>query len=138
MMAKLIEAEYGPPARHRRQRARDRIRKRRAAEHARQHANDGDADLHGREKAAGVALQLERHLRAGAAQIGGVLQPRLARRDDRHLGKREEAVDENEQKDDGELQPQHGFLPARGPLTRPSPHGERGSQRVTPAARQRE
>ena len=51
-----------------------------------------------------------------AAELGGVLQPRLARRDDRHLRQREEAVEQNEQQDDGELQPQHGVPPRAGRL----------------------
>ena len=47
--------------------------------------------------------------------LGGLLQPHAAGRDERHLGHREDRVQQDEQDDDRELQRQHRASWVRGP-----------------------
>src|SRR5215469_732442 len=69
--------------------------------------NQGDADLHGREKSRRIGFQLDRRLSAWVTGLGERYQARLARRDERDLGHRKDAVDEDQQEDDREVQGQH-------------------------------
>ena len=68
------------------------------AEVAGQHADHGDADLHGGQEALRLLRQLQR---LGRALGGGshLLQAALARGHDRHLGHGEEAVQQNKRED---------------------------------------
>src|SRR6185312_4830207 len=111
----------GGPAWERLEVLRQRVGERGAAEGAGDDADDGDADLHSGEKASGIALQLERHPGAVAPELGGMLEPRLARRHHGHLRHGEEAVQQDQQEYDGDLQPQHGEsarLASSGPTIR--------------------
>ncbi|KAG1444500.1 hypothetical protein G6F57_017801 [Rhizopus arrhizus] len=68
------------------------------AEVAGQHADHGDADLHGGQE----ALRLFRQLQCLGGPLGGgghLLQAALARGHDRHLGHGEEAVQQNKRED---------------------------------------
>ena len=94
----------------------DGIGKGRAAQCAGQDADHGDADLYGREEAAWIALQLERDLRTSAAELDAALQADAACGNDGHLGEGEEPVQQDEQKNYGELQPEHGGPDSGGSL----------------------
>ena len=71
-------------------------------------ADQRDADLHGRQEAAGIGGQLERASGAAAAALGHRLQPRLARRDDRQLAHRQHAVERDQREDEDEVEPGEG------------------------------
>ena len=73
-----------------------------------QHADQRDADLHRRQEAAGVGGELARDLRAAAAALLGRLQSRVARRDDGQFGHGENAVEEDEDRDDRHIGPGEG------------------------------
>ncbi len=74
----------------------ERLRERRLADDAVEHADRGDADLHRGEELGRVVVQVERHLRLPVARLDHDLQPRLARRRERHLGHGEHAVEQDE------------------------------------------
>ena len=61
-----------------------------AGKGAGEHRDQGDADLHGRQEAAGIGEQVERGLGAVPAGARQRPQPGAARRDDRQLGHREQ------------------------------------------------
>ena len=67
-------------------------RDRRASEGPGEGPDEGYRYLYGRKESRGILGRLERQAKALLALIGLVLEPRLARGDDRHLGEREEAV----------------------------------------------
>ena len=73
-------------------RSRHRLAQLRAGKSAGEDRDQGDAALHGRQEAARVGGEVERALGAAAAALGHRLQPRLARRDDRQLAHRQNAV----------------------------------------------
>jgi hypothetical protein len=54
-----------------------------------------------------VALQVEGDAGDASLRAGEVLQPRLARRDQRHLRHREDRVEQHEKAKDSDLQRQH-------------------------------
>ena len=83
----------------------DRLPQTRARIGARQNADQGDADLHGRQEAAGVGDELPRYLRAAAPALFRRLQPRVARRDDCELGHGEQAVEEDQHRDNRDVGP---------------------------------
>jgi hypothetical protein len=69
--------------------------------------DQGDTDLHGREQARGIRFQFERRLSAAVASLGERHQARLPRRDQRDLGHRKDAVHDDQQEDDREVQDEH-------------------------------
>src|SRR3546814_8322435 len=71
-------------------------------------ADQGDPDLHRRQKAPRIGSELPRDLRAPAATLFGRLQARVARRDDRQFGHGENAVEEDEDGDDHNVGPGKG------------------------------
>ena len=82
-----------------------------AAEGARDDADQGDADLHRREHAAGIARERQRQARAAAALARQPLQPGRPRRDHGDLGHGEEAVQQHQRQNDEDLEQGHGPLP---------------------------
>jgi hypothetical protein len=93
-----IEPQQHEALTHRRAEARPRIG-------AGEDADESDADLHGREKAAGIGCQVERGLRACLAGLDQRLQPRFPGRHDREFRHGEDAVQRDEQRDDGNVDP---------------------------------
>ncbi len=85
-----------------------------AAESAREDADQRDSDLHGRKKPAGIGDQPERHARAAVTPAGEIAEPRVARRHDRKLGHRQEAVHQDHQTDQNKLDVQHVREPCGG------------------------
>ncbi len=70
-----------------------------------QHADQRDSNLHRRQEAAGIGSELARDLRAAAAALLGRLKARVARRNDREFGHGENAVEEDEDRDDRDVGP---------------------------------
>src|ERR1019366_7180110 len=63
-------------------------------------AGQGDTHLGHGKQTARVGWQIERRLRAGIAFRGHLAEPRMAHREQRHLGARKEAVDDDQQYDE--------------------------------------
>ncbi len=82
----------------------DLIGKGRAAERAGCHANQGDAELHGRDEAAGFFSQVKSIFCAGLTFIGLLLQAHLVGEDDGHLRESKVAVNQHEQNEDGKFE----------------------------------
>ena len=89
---------------------------RRAGEGAGQHADQRDADLHGGEEFAGIGGQRQRAARAGDAFFDQRRQPRRPGRHDGQFRHREQAIDDDQDRDDPEFQIQHvaAFFSATG------------------------
>ena len=87
----------------------------RAAEHAGQHADEGDADLHRGEEALRVLGQGQRDGGAADALALEHGQSRPAEGDECQLAHREDAVDQDQQQDDDDFQAQiHSHLVSAG------------------------
>ena len=97
---------------HARERVVERLGEPGAAEGAGDDADQGDADLHRREHAAGVARERQRQAGAAAALARQRLQPGRSRRDHGDLGHGEEAVQQHQRQNDGDLEQGHGPLPS--------------------------
>ena len=76
------------------------LRQRRAAEGTGENADQGDADLHGGEEAAGIVGKPQRSRRAVAALLDELLQPGPPRGHECQFGHREEAVEQDQQDND--------------------------------------
>ncbi len=77
---------------------------RRTAECAGHDADQRNADLNGRQKAARLLGQFQSPLRAHVSVLRALLEQRLARRDHGHLAHGQHAVGENEQENDDDFQ----------------------------------
>jgi hypothetical protein len=82
-----------------------------AAEGAGEHADQRDADLHAGEEAALVLEQAQGGAGPGVPGVGHGGEPRPAGGDDRELGHGEEAVEDDQEGDGGELQGEHDVRP---------------------------
>ena len=69
--------------------------------------DQGDTDLDGREQPRGIRFQFERRLGAAITSLGERDQARLPRRDEPDLGHRKDAVYDDQQEDDREVQDEH-------------------------------
>ena len=97
---------------------REIIGQRRCAVCPRDHADRRDADLHGGQQLRWIVEQFQRHLRADIALVRHRLQARPAGRNDRHLGQRKNAVEQDKEKKDREfhrLRGQKGRVRVRAP-----------------------
>ncbi len=99
---------YGASAGIARKRLRQLCRQGRPAENAHQDADQGDADLDSRQKAIGGFGQLQRRLRTFVSFVGSLLQPGLPRGNDGCLRHGEQAVQDDQHKDDGEFDEDRG------------------------------
>jgi hypothetical protein len=75
---------------------------------AREDADQRDAHLHRRQEAAGIGGELARDLRAAAAALFRRLQARIAGRNDREFGHGENAVEQDQDRDDRDVRPGKG------------------------------
>ena len=72
------------------------LRHGRSADHPGQNPDDGDPDLDGGEEVAGLVRERQRRTRTGPSLVDPLLQAAFARRDHRHLGHGEHAVEEDQ------------------------------------------
>ena len=75
-----------------------------AGKRARQHADQGDADLHRGKEFAGIGCQRQRAPRAADAFLDQRREPRRPGRDDRQFRHRQQAVDDDQDRDDRKFQ----------------------------------
>ena len=81
-----------------------------AGEGAGEHADQRDADLHGRQEAAGIGAELERAAGAAHVPVDHRFQPGRAGRDDRQFGHGEQAVDDDEDDHRADFEINHGAV----------------------------
>ena len=86
------------------------LAERRAREGAGKHADQRDADLHGRQEAAGIGAELERAAGAAHVPVDHRLEPGRPGRDDRQLRHREQAVDDDEDDHRADFDIDHGAV----------------------------
>ena len=98
---------------------------RRAAECARQNADQRDADLHGRQEAAGIVGQRQGLRGAAFACLRHLLQPNAAGRHHRHLGHGKKAIQQEQAEQDGNFERNFHDETVRTP--RPGGHDARAT-----------
>jgi hypothetical protein len=95
------------------------LAERRAREGAGQDADEGDADLNGREKAARLLGQRQRRACTGPTRVGHRLEAGFSGGDDGELGQGEQPVEGDEAEGDDGLEHEGLIEPARRGATGP-------------------